>query len=246
MNPTVVTEWATVALATVAIISIIANISLVVAAKRQAIETSRLAEETAKIIEQNSELVRAAVRQAEAGEAEARAVERQAELSAQEVSAVSEQTMASVALVEETRTDRGLAYRPYLAVSLDPVSEGGHRVTVDRYFVRNLGRGPALNWRMAHHDFSGTPREHHFWATQLFDLGPGAALKIEPSTGTWYYNVLNGLQYDTVTVDACCCEDQFGNKFRFARGHEMGRNPQDEWHAGEPEPGWTGWYMALP
>jgi len=198
---------------------------LVEATQSQATANQRLAEETARIIEQNRELLAATVREAEAVEAQAR---------------------AALDLLVETRRDRELAYRPHLVFgrTSGPVPFPRDRLTL--YTVTNIGSGPAVNCRMAHHEFSGQPPTRTAWGSTLFDLGAGSSERIAIDEGHWHDNVLDGLLGDgSATIDACCCEDQFGNKFRFAAGFKMPRPRQEEWHPGEPEVRWSGWYMPL-
>ena len=244
MDATAVTAWATVGLAAVGIVSLIST-ALVIRQNKKLVETT---EREAKAVEaqaaaatemakQNSTLVQATKRQAEA-------VEEQARAGLGQTAAGQQQAQAAAELVRETQRNRELAYRPHLVIESRTPKPGASYGT--GYVVKNIGSGPALNCRMAHHEFSGEPPQHDSWNSPLFDVGVGGAYEVTNAPGRWYDNVLDGLPGDGQTVDACVCEDQFGNRFRFAAGFEM-RQPQplDSWRPGNAYEKWADWYMAL-
>lgn len=256
-----ITAIATIALAIVAGLTIRQNRHLVEATQAQAAASKDLADKTTKIIEQNTQLIEATKKEAEAVEKQASAslesIQQNRELietTRQEATAVVEQSRAAhqqaeaaMKLVEETQRDRELAYRPHLVIESHTPKAGTPWDT--DYLVRNIGSGPALNCRMAHHEFSGDPQQHQIWNSPLFDLGAGDAAEVTNAPSSrWYDHVFAGLAIGgNLTVDACCCEDLFGNKFRFARGFEM-PDPQPKfWHHDGPPPApkWTDWYMSL-
>ena len=223
LTASAVTAAATIVLAIVGWRAFALSRRLVEATQSQAAANEQLAEETASIIEQNRDLIAASLREAEA-------LEQQAE--------------AARGLLAEARRDRELAHQPHLVMEANVPSE--FIGEPDGVLVRNIGSGPAVNCRAAHHEFSGDPATLTSWGSRLFDLGVGESTSLFANEGHWQDNVLDGLLGDgSLTVDACCRKDQFGNRFRVAAGFKMRRSRQEQWRPGEPESKWASWYMPL-
>lgn len=146
--------------------------------------------------------------------------------------------------------DRELVSSPLLRLAQ---SDDGHPE------VENIGRGSALNCRLAHAEFSGDPPRWCSFSTELFSLSPGEKSgPLLPATGSrWHDSILRDLMplasssIDGVT--ACVCEDQLGNRRRFVAGQLLqgsagplrsGSPPPDVWQPGDAEPSWIHWYMA--
>lgn len=255
-----ITALATIALAWVGMATARQNRRLIEAAQTQATANQRLADETAEIIRQNRELIEATLREAKAVEEQAsaatemakqnstliEATRRQAEAVEEQAKASQQQAEAAMKLLEETQRDRELAYQPHLVIERTKETVSSWN---SAYTVSNIGKGPALHCRFANHEFFGVPETHELWSSGLFDLGAGDSRSIRRDANSrWHDNVLDGLPVGgTLTVDACCCEDLFGNKLQFATGFEMPDPHPKLWRhdAPHPAPKWTEWYMPL-
>lgn len=151
-------------------------------------------------------------------------------------------------IVEDMRQNQELANAPQLCIE---------KFEAGRFGVENIGRGPALNCRLAHAEYTGDPPRWRSSSTELFRLAPDKQRgPLEYASGSrWHDLILDGLLLQAPEspegITACVCEDQLGIKRRFVAGRLLQGSsgelrshdpPPDIWRPGDPETAWVRWY----
>jgi hypothetical protein len=139
---------------------------------------------------------------------------------------------AAARATAELKQDRELAWAPYLVITREVITTKNVLGTYEGdCYLKNVGRGPAINCRVAYFEFRRRPPQVNIWLSGLpVDLGAGdtAVVRLSEVNRQQAYLILDSV---TQGDEGCAtvCRDRFGNALRFVKGQAKAevRTPSD-------------------
>jgi len=199
--------------------------------------TGSMAVFTRSLASKTKDMADAALREAQAVEAQGKSLQEQAK-------AMAAQATATKELAEEARTDRELAWQPYLTMTVIGGSTTGDD-WIDRVQIENVGAGAALEcgYFVYRNNRWGFRFEFSFRGGAGFDSGnvPGQQISSTHPFPVGMFDAPGGTPdlSPSDTVRVVVCKDVLGKRWRFFENHVP------EW-VGRDDPNPPAWVVSAP